>query len=148
MATTKRIRRLRATAGRRRRIPHGAYRITPVLGRADQKRNVNPVSPPAGGQRLRKDHFERICSSRLLKKRVRVIDLVTASRRRLSLRDFDRLWLPSTGAARGPAMRASCCLLREVSDAYQVVDRQAEDEHPADTSSAAVPRLPHQSDGL
>src|SRR5206468_7671704 len=36
----------------------------------------------------------------------------------------------------------------QIPDAHQVVDRQAEHEHPADAPPTAVARLPHQSDRL
>src|SRR5712691_8736921 len=45
-------------------------------------------------------------------------------------------------------LSSSSRCLRQVADADQVIDRQPEDEHPADPRPAAVPSLAQQADGL
>src|SRR5213596_715909 len=52
----------------------------------------------------------------------------------------------ATWAQRGGARRASHGLLREIANADQIVDREAEDEHPAHASRAPVPSLSQQTD--
>src|SRR2546425_7968402 len=55
----------------------------------------------------------------------------------------------SNGGADVPARPAgSSRRLGQITDADQVVDRQAEDEHPAHPAPAAVARLAQQADGL
>src|SRR5438094_10477179 len=52
----------------------------------------------------------------------------------------------ATWAQRGGARRASHGLLREIANADQIVDREAEDEHPAHANRAPVPSLSQQTD--
>src|SRR5438046_10010372 len=56
------------------------------------------------------------------------------------------VWTSATWAQRGGARRASHGLLREIANADQIVDREAEDEHPAHASRAPVPSLSQQTD--
>src|SRR6266404_694721 len=55
---------------------------------------------------------------------------------------------PSLGAKAAAPPGGSSHGLRQVADADQVVHRQAEDEYPAHSRLAAVPRLAQHPDGL
>src|SRR5882724_9472635 len=109
----------------------------------------DPVTPPSpsrvGGSRV--CEFPTRDTSRLRKKLVKGTNLAATRRRRIRAGRLDGALAAVGRWSRLPlVVTASYRLLREVSDAHQVVDRQAEDEHPADAPSPAVPRLPHQAD--
>src|SRR5213594_4885896 len=89
-------------------------------------------------------------SSRLRKKQVKGTQLRAARHQTPPAGRSDAGSLAATSRRRRPESSggASCRTLRQVPDAHQVVDRQAEDEHPPDAPAAAVARLPKQADGL
>src|SRR5947199_9958179 len=88
--------------------------------------------------------------SRLRKKQVKGTQLRAARHQTPPAGRSDAGSLAATSRRRRPESSggASCRTLRQVPDAHQVVDRQAEDEHPPDAPAAAMARLPKQADGL
>src|SRR5882724_9985406 len=95
-------------------------------------------------------HCDAARPSRLRKKQVKGTQLRASTHQRTPAGRFEagslaaaaRCWRPESS---GGASRRT---LRQVPDAHQVVDSQAEDEHPTDAPPAAAARLPHQPDGL
>src|SRR5262249_23939421 len=128
----------------------------------DQARASRRVQPQGGARspRGRRTSCTLTARTRAPTKRL------SPSRRSSRLRKIDvkeSLWMhagriyASRGGDRTPtriaaapptptATPGSCGLLREISQADQVVDRQAEDEHPPDSRPAAMPRLAQQAD--
>src|SRR2546425_11588806 len=89
-------------------------------------------------------------TSRLRKKQVKGTQLRAARHQTTPAGRSDAGSLAATSRRRRPESSggASCRALRQVPDAHQGVERQAEDEHPPDAPAAAVARLPKQADGL
>src|SRR5213593_1514046 len=89
-------------------------------------------------------------SSRLRKKQVKGTQLRAARHQTPPAGRSDAGSLAATSRRRRPESSggASCRTLRQIPDPHQVVDRQAEDEHPPDAPPAPVACLPHQPDRL